>query len=107
MLLDIDELIMKLEVTKAEIEHRADLYLQYREAGKETGCRAMEKFMTNARDYLLRDFGVSTAAEVNELIRLLTLRKNGNVQAFPIGGVLLKRNPTDHLESVLTAFGRP
>ena len=101
---ELGYLIGELEDTKAAIESHAKNYFLYRQAGNVRYCKALAQSFTEAHGYLVRNFGITTAAEIDELLSNL---KNGNVYAHPNSGVLLEKNPTDHLESVLTAFGHP
>ena len=93
-----------LQETKNTILHFVDLYLQYQATGDVKTCEMVEQSLSEAHEFLVREFGVKTQAEVDALLSNL---KNGNVQALPNCGVLLEKNPTDHLESILTAFDRP
>ena len=74
------------------------------EAGDMVTARRVEQSLSEVHEFLVREFGVKTQAEVDALLSNL---KNGNIQALPNCGVLLEKNPTDHLESALTAFGHP
>ena len=95
---NIEYLIEDLEETKKAIEYHASKFRQAQKAGDTWNCKLLQTSMIQAHGYLVQNFGVQTAAEVDALLHDL---KNGNVRARLDSGAQCEKNTTDHLESCL------
>lgn len=79
-----DYTIEDLEDTLAAINSHANVYRQYQSSGDRRQLEMIKQSFCEAHSYLVRTFGVQTAAEAETLLSSL---KNGNYQAHLNSGV--------------------